>query len=79
MATKSYTALTPIEHDGQRYEEGAVLALSEEPAAALLAIKAVELKGKKAAAEKPADPDAEAAAAAVAAAAVVDPNAPALL
>ena len=77
MATKSYTALTPIEHDGQRYEEGAVLALSEEHASPLLAVNAVEAKSRKSAAsEKTADPAAEALAAA---AAVVDPNAPALL
>ena len=43
MATKTYTALTPIEDGKARTEEGGRLELSDEHAAPLLAIKAVEL------------------------------------
>ena len=65
MSTKRYTALTPIEHDGQRVEEGGKLDLTEEQAAPLLALKAVELarqRAAKPAAGEPADAGGDAAA-----------------
>lgn len=37
-----YTALTPIEHDGKPYAEGEPITLTEDQAAPLLALKAVE-------------------------------------
>ncbi len=39
---KHYTILSPVEHDGTRYEVGQSLALPEEAAAALLAAGVVE-------------------------------------
>lgn len=57
MATKTYTALTPIEHDGERVDEGGKLTLSDEQAAPLLALRAVEVRGGRKAADKPAGAD----------------------
>lgn len=41
-----YVALTPIEHDLVRYEEGATIDLPEVAAAALLAVQAIRLPGE---------------------------------
>ena len=51
MAKKAYVAKTPIEHDGKPYAEGETIELDDEiDAPALLAVDAIELAGKKAAA-----------------------------
>ena len=52
--SQSYTVLSPVDHDGTRYEEGQSVALSEEAAAALLAVGVVE----QAEARKPKQPGA---------------------
>ena len=52
--SQSYTVLSPVDHDGARYEEGQSVALPEEAAAALLAVGVVE----QAEARKPKQPGA---------------------
>lgn len=46
-----FKALTPIEHNGKRYETDKVLDLSDEEAEPLLAVNAIEPAGKKTAEE----------------------------
>jgi hypothetical protein len=41
MTTKTFVALTPIQHDGREYAEGAKVELTESQAEQLLALKAV--------------------------------------
>jgi hypothetical protein len=53
-ATAPYEALTYIEHDGEPYDAGEVLELTERQAAALIEVKAVLPAGAPAA-EGPAD------------------------
>lgn len=57
MGTK-YTALTPIEHDGERVEEGGTLSLDDKQAEPLLRLKAVEVEtsSRKRAPKPPTDP-----------------------
>lgn len=45
---KPYRALTPIEHDGKRFEIDKTLRLDDEAAAPLLAVKAIAAAGKDA-------------------------------
>jgi hypothetical protein len=42
MMARHYTVLSPVEHDGERYEVGQAIALLEDAAAALVAIGAIE-------------------------------------
>lgn len=44
MAAKTYTALTPIEHDGKPFAEGSPIKLTDEQAAPLLDLRAIELR-----------------------------------
>lgn len=39
---KSYTVLTPVEHDNKAYEPAATISIEDEQAAPLLAVKAIE-------------------------------------
>ena len=52
--SQSYTVLSPVDHDGTRYEEGQSAALPEDAAVALLAVGVVE----QAEARKPKQPGA---------------------
>jgi phage gp36-like protein len=42
MMALHYTVLSPVEHDGKRYEVGQTIALLEDVAAALVAIGVIE-------------------------------------
>jgi hypothetical protein len=42
MMARHYTVLSPVEHDGERYEVGQSIALLEDAVAALVAIGAIE-------------------------------------
>lgn len=52
--SQSYTVLSPVDHDGTRYEKGQSVALPEDAAVALLAVGVVE----QAEARKPKQPGA---------------------
>ena len=54
-----YTALTPIEHDGKPYAEGEPITLTEDQAAPLLALKAVEPAAGRAKAKPEGEADAK--------------------
>ena len=57
MAIRTYVVLTPVEHDHVRVEEGGSIVLSDEQAAPLLALNAIEPKNGKKAAEASAQED----------------------
>lgn len=62
MTARDYTARTPIEHDGVRYEEGERLSLTDDQAAplqALGAIKPVRARALKAKGDAPAGGEGE--------------------
>lgn len=46
MSAKNYTAQTPIDHDGKRYEEGDSIALEDAHAKPLLALNAIAIVDK---------------------------------
>lgn len=51
--TAAYVAKSPIEHDGDTYDAGDEIELTEKQAEALLAVKAIERKPAKKAAAAP--------------------------
>lgn len=52
MAATKYTALTPIEHNGKNYAEGAPITLEPQHAEPLLALKAIKLQAKAGGSDK---------------------------
>ena len=45
---QSYIVLSPLDHDGTRYEEGQSVSLPEDAAAALMAVGVVRAEARKA-------------------------------